>query len=155
MGGYLSFKSSGLLFPRLTEQHPFTRLPHAMRLRVFDEAHTETSKFLNWLHAVGEPKHGFCNKLRRVIRLNAFNVGLGSFASQRPTCFATERASDDSAWASRLDSAPRLSARTCVRGTSKCQSPLQSLKLASFWCGDDRAGFRAHGPFVSERPGYA
>jgi hypothetical protein len=115
MRGYLSFKSSGLLFPRLTEQHPFTRLPHAMRLRVFDEAHTETSKFLNWLHAVGEPKHGFCNKLRRVIRLNAFNVGLGSFASQRPTCFATvdraERASDDSAWASRLGSAPRLSAK--------------------------------------------
>ena len=70
MSGYLFFKSSGLLFPRLTEQHPFTRLPHAMRLRVFDEAHRETSKFLNWLHAVGEPKHGFCNKLRRIIRLN-------------------------------------------------------------------------------------
>jgi hypothetical protein len=35
MGGYLFFKSSGLLFPRLTKQHPFTRLPHAMRLRLF------------------------------------------------------------------------------------------------------------------------
>jgi hypothetical protein len=46
MGGYLSFKSSGLLFPRLTEQHPFTRLPHAMRLRVFDEAHTENLQIL-------------------------------------------------------------------------------------------------------------
>jgi hypothetical protein len=84
MGGYLSFKSSGLLFPRLTEQHPFTRLPHAMRLRVFDEAHTETSKFLNWLHAVGEPKHGFCNKLRRVIRLNAFNGRAWEFREPAP-----------------------------------------------------------------------
>ena len=111
----ISLSSRAASSSHVTEQHPFTRLPHAMRLRVFDEAHTETSKFLNWLHAVGEPKHGFCNKLRRVIRLNAFNVGLGSFASQRPTCFATEdraeRASDDSAWASRLGSAPRLSAK--------------------------------------------
>jgi hypothetical protein len=41
MGGYLFFKPSGLLFPRLTEQHPFTRLPHAMRLFVFVEAHRE------------------------------------------------------------------------------------------------------------------
>ena len=31
MGGYLFFKSSRLLFPRLTKQHTFTRLPHAMR----------------------------------------------------------------------------------------------------------------------------
>jgi hypothetical protein len=53
MSGYLFFKSSGLLFPRLTEQHPFTRLPHAMRSRVFDEAHRETSKCLNWLQRSG------------------------------------------------------------------------------------------------------
>ena len=39
MGGYLFFKSSGLLLPRLTKQHPFTRLPQALRLRVFNEAH--------------------------------------------------------------------------------------------------------------------
>ena len=44
MGGYLSFKSSGLLFPRLTKQHPFTRIPRALRLRVFDEAHRGISR---------------------------------------------------------------------------------------------------------------
>jgi hypothetical protein len=44
MGGYLFFKSSGLLFPRLTKQHPFTRLPHAMRLRLFIQAHQGISK---------------------------------------------------------------------------------------------------------------
>jgi hypothetical protein len=46
MGGYLSFKPSGLLFPSLTEQHPFTRLPRGIRLLVFVEAHRETSKML-------------------------------------------------------------------------------------------------------------
>jgi hypothetical protein len=44
MGGYLSFKSSGLFFPRLTDQYPLTRLPHAIRLRVFNEAHQGISR---------------------------------------------------------------------------------------------------------------
>jgi hypothetical protein len=88
MGGYLSFKSSGLLFPRLTEQHPFTRLPHGIRLLVFVEAHRETSKCLNWLYAAGEPKHGFCNKLRRVIRLDAPNGGLDPYAALCGPCKA-------------------------------------------------------------------
>ena len=44
MGGYFFFKSSGLLFPRLTKQHPFTRLSHGMRLRLFIQAHQGISK---------------------------------------------------------------------------------------------------------------
>jgi hypothetical protein len=44
MGGYLFFKSRGLLFPRLTKQHPFTRLSHAMRLRLFIQAHRGISR---------------------------------------------------------------------------------------------------------------
>ena len=39
MGGDLSFKARQLLFPRLTNQHPLTRLPQAIKVRVFCEAH--------------------------------------------------------------------------------------------------------------------
>jgi hypothetical protein len=55
VGGYLFFKSSGLLFPRLTNQHPLTRLPHRMRLRLF---YPGSSRYLQMLkvgckHALG------------------------------------------------------------------------------------------------------
>jgi hypothetical protein len=53
MGGYLSFKSSGFLFQRLTEQHPLTRLPHAIGLRVFTEAHRGISPDVE----VGKPAY--------------------------------------------------------------------------------------------------
>jgi hypothetical protein len=87
MSGYLFFKSSGLLFPRLTEQHPFTRLPQAMRLRVFDEAHRETSKCLNWLQRSRRTETRILQQIKA--DHSPQSVGFGNFASQRPTCFAT------------------------------------------------------------------
>lgn len=38
MGSDLPFKARGLLFPRLTNQHPLTRPPYAIKLRVSYEA---------------------------------------------------------------------------------------------------------------------
>jgi hypothetical protein len=51
-GGYLFFKSSGLLFPRLTKQHPLIRLSHAMRLRIFFTKLIEVSPDVeSWLQS--------------------------------------------------------------------------------------------------------
>ena len=71
MGGYFSFKSCGLLFPRLTKQHPFTRLTHPLRLRVFNEAHRGI-QMLKWLQSA---------RARRISRHT--NVGDLSKSSRR------------------------------------------------------------------------
>jgi len=79
MGGYLSFKSSGLLFPRLTDQHPLTRLPHAIRLRVFNEAHQSIFRCLPeptvGLPPLGGPGMAF-GESRRVVRGSVFSIRL-------------------------------------------------------------------------------
>jgi hypothetical protein len=43
MGSYLFCESSSLLFPRLTNQNPLRRVPHAIRWRLFIRAHRVSS----------------------------------------------------------------------------------------------------------------
>jgi hypothetical protein len=79
MGGNLSFQSSGLLFPRLTDQHPLTRLAHAIELRVFNEAHQGLSRC--WPKpTIGSPRwevSGMASgESRRVVRGSVFSIRL-------------------------------------------------------------------------------
>jgi hypothetical protein len=59
MSGYLFFKSSGFLCKSLTEQHPFTRLPHMIRLGLFVQAHRGISPVDSWIQPSRSAGHDF------------------------------------------------------------------------------------------------
>src|SRR5262249_22788809 len=56
---YLFFKSSGFLCESLTEQHPFTGLPHMIRPRLFVQAHRGISPVDSWIQPSHSAGHDF------------------------------------------------------------------------------------------------
>src|SRR5262249_8647260 len=59
MSSYLFFKSSGFLCESLTEQHPFTRLPHMIRPRLFVQAHRGISPVDSRIQPARSAGHDF------------------------------------------------------------------------------------------------
>src|SRR5262249_29849161 len=59
MSSYLFLKSSGFLCKSLTEQHPFTGLPHMIRPRLFVQAHRGISPVDSGIQPAHSAGHDF------------------------------------------------------------------------------------------------
>src|SRR6516165_4008235 len=91
MGSYLFFQSSGFLCKSLTEQHPFTCLPHMIRQRLFVQAHRGISPVDSWIQPPRSAGHGFegiTNSLKGSPLFLAVGTNVRATQGNRNRCYS-------------------------------------------------------------------